>query len=128
VGDQTAVRWTALEDFTAGPAGLLLPATVIAELREAAAAVARRADAVRQQHPASPTTKQPAGQGERVGFRRSEPPAEPAFSDPRVHEVHRIDALPPDAEPDLRRYRCQTCNWVTGDVFGDGIHKLVEYP
>jgi hypothetical protein len=42
--------------------------------------------------------------------------------------VHRIDALPAQADPVLRRYRCQICNWVTGDVLTDDLHKLVEYP
>jgi hypothetical protein len=40
----------------------------------------------------------------------------------------RIDALPPHADPDQRRYRCQICNWVTRDVRTDGLHKLIEYP
>ncbi|WP_067504394.1 competence protein CoiA family protein [Actinoplanes sp. TFC3] len=122
-GDPTEVRWTALADFTAGPTGLLLPATFIAELRDATAAVARKADRIRQRHSAPPTPKRPALQGGRVNFGRVNPPA---VHDLRVHEVHRIDALPPNADPELRRYRCQVCNWVTGDVLNDGIHKLVE--
>jgi hypothetical protein len=55
-------------------------------------------------------------------------PIEPDGSNLEFHEVHRIDALPPDADPDLRRYRCQICNWVTRAVLTDGIHKLIEYP
>jgi hypothetical protein len=55
------------------------------------------------------------------------PPGPAVIADVR-HEVHRIDALPPHADPELRRYRCQICNWVTNDVLTDGVHKLVEYP
>jgi hypothetical protein len=42
-GDQTDIRWHPVSGFTLGPTGLLLPTPIIAELREATAATAKKA-------------------------------------------------------------------------------------
>jgi hypothetical protein len=44
-----------------------------------------------------------------------------------LHIMHRIDAHTPDAEPALRRYRCQDgCEYLGADSVNDGVHMLVD--
>lgn len=129
-GDVTETRWAALTDFTIGPMGLVLPNTVLGALRGHASEAARRAETKRRRlTPASHRTRpgrvppKPADPVQGVRARNSSEQVQPDW-----HEVHRIDALPPNANPALRRYRCQVCNWVPPEALTDGLHKLVEYP
>jgi hypothetical protein len=125
-GDTITSRWAPLIEFGISPTGLTLPAAVVAELRDNAAKAAVLAETVRRKSPGVQAAGTPLWQGSapaRLSARQYNAPATTA-----VHEVHRIDALPPDADPDLRRYRCQVCDWVPAHALTGGIHKLVEWP
>jgi hypothetical protein len=124
-GDEVITRWAAVEHFTIDPTGLALPSSIHQELREHAAQAALRARQVRERIAAGRLPPRPRTVTSPSPPTRS--PQLPVMTD-AWHEVHRIDALPPHADPALRRYRCQICNWVTSDVLTDGIHKLIEYP
>jgi hypothetical protein len=127
-GDKIRPRWVDLTDVVIDRDGIVLPPAIQNELRGHTALAERLADAVRQhQEERRHTPVNPA------------PPQSPlaswtgvaavvAADDLALHEVHRIDALPPHADPSLRRYRCRTCNWVPADVLTDGVHKLIGYP
>ncbi|MBQ1009436.1 hypothetical protein KBX53_00375 [Micromonospora sp. M51] len=129
-GDMTETRWAALTDFTIGPTGFALPITVLVELRNHASEAARLAETRRRLLTAASgntgpgrVPPKPAEPIHSVAARRLPEPTEPDW-----HEVHRIDALPPDADPALRRYRCQICNWVTPEALTEGLHNFTEYP
>jgi hypothetical protein len=123
-GDEVITRWAAADQFTIDPTGLVLPSSVCRELREQAAQAAQRARQVRERIAAGglpPPWTAPARTP------RAHSPG-PVVSTDAGHQVQRYDALPPDADPALRRYFCRICDSVTSDVLTDGVHKLIEYP
>ena len=107
------------------PAGIALPWSLYGELRGHAAEAARQARQVREQLAADPVPPSSTAPLSTMPTTRS--PGTAAITSIR-HEVHRVDALHPQADPALRRYRCQICNLVTKDVLADGVHRLVGQP
>jgi hypothetical protein len=123
-GDKIRPQWVDLPSVAIDPGGIVLPASIRDELQEHTARAERLAEAYRRHH-----------EDRRRGWANPPPPlpltdpsGEIAAEAVECHEVHRIDALPPHAEPSLRRYRCRICNWVPPEALTDGVHKLIEYP
>jgi hypothetical protein len=121
-GDKVRPRWVDLPGVAIDAGGIVLPTAIGEELHEHTARAERLAATYRRYHK----------QRQRAWADPPPPRVVRASSEiaatMECHEVHRIDALPPHADPSQRRYRCRTCNWVSAEALTDGVHKLVEYP
>jgi hypothetical protein len=123
-GDKIRPQWINLASVAIDPGGIVLPAPVRDDLRDHTARAERLAKVHLRHH-------------EDRRRRWANPPHSPPVANQsggivagavELHEVHRIDTLPPHTDPSLRRYRCRTCNCVPPEVLTDGVHRLIQCP